>query len=602
MRRISTRQFWLLTALIFLIAASRAIRINDFHLDNDEIWAIWQTMGTPQQIIQWTSPTEHPTYFLLLDAWRQIAGMDPFVLRYLSLLLSLFALAFMYRAIRRRHGHNAGVIAALAYSVFAISQFTSLYTRSYILAYAVLPLALWLIHRYFDKPTILRAVLLSLSLATLYVSTVTIVPVFFLLGLYTLFVYRQQIWRWWLPVLLLLFLTLPDVLTNKLPSVSNHANAPRMFILPPLPTATIEFFDYLTGTPLWFIFLALALITLIFRFRHSFKANRHLILQVIFWGAWIVGVPVLLYVLEPRLGFYTLKRYGWWYVFGIGIFIAISLARLPTYGKRLVVVSLVCLSFIPFRLNNFSYIVTPLSENLKWLRDHLEANDALLIDPNITCNFPEEWDYYTHLYFPDGLRYVDKPQDARRIWYVASQDDASRQVEKELAKDHIPGRYVGPPGCFFRLYEAPPDPVGVLYPNGMRFHGAEIMDGDKPYNGKPVMREGQPFKLHLWWSVDKQVDLDYSVGLSLSLSQVISQWDSAPNIVFPEGAPHETSRWQTGQIYLEERDLQIPYPYGRSGIALNLVLYWFGDNQRLIAPGVARDGTRYLGRIEVVAW
>ncbi len=602
MRRISTRQFWLLTALIFLIATSRAIRINDFHLDNDEIWAIWQTIGTPQQVISWTSPTEHPTYFLLLDAWRQIAGMDPFVLRYLSLLLSLFGLAFMYRTVRRQHGHNAGVIAALAYSVFAISQFTSLYTRSYILAYSALPLALWLIHRYFDKPTILRAVLLSLSLTVLYVSTVTIIPVYSLLGLYTLFIYRQRIWRWWLPVLLLLILTLPDVLSNKLQSVSNHANAPRMFTLPPLPAATIEFFNYLTGTPLWFIFLALALITLIFQFRHTLKINRPRTLQLIFWSLWVVGVPILLYVLEPRLGFYTLKRYGWWYVFGIGIFIAISLARLPTYGKRLVIASLVCLSFIPFRLNNLSYIVTPLSENFKWLRDHLEANDALLIDPNITCNFPEEWDYYTHLYFPNGLRYIDTPQDARRVWYVASQDDASRQVEQELAKDHIPGRYVGPPGCFFRLYEAPPDPVGVLYPNGMRFHGAEIMDGDKPYNGKPVMREGQPFKLRLWWSVDKPVDLDYSVGLMLSLQQVISQWDSAPNIVFPEGAPHETSRWQTGQIYLEERDLQIPYPYGHSGIALNLVLYWFGDNQRLMAPGVARDGTRYLGRIEVVAW
>jgi hypothetical protein len=136
----------------------------------------------------------------------------------------------------------------------------------------------------------------------------------------------------------------------------------------------------------------------------------------------------------------------------------------------------------------------------------------------------------------------------------------------------------------------------------MRFHGAEIMEGDRPFNGTPVMREGQTFKVRIWWSVDKPVDLDYSVSLSLSRVVVESNWDSAPNIVFPQGAPHETSRWQPGQIYVEERDLQIPYPYSRGGLALNLVLYWFGDNQRLIAPGVGADGNRMLKRIEIVAW
>jgi len=102
--------------------------------------------------------------------------------------------------------------------------------------------------------------------------------------------------------------------------------------------------------------------------------------------------------------------------------------------------------------------------------------------------------------------------------------------------------------------------------------------------------------------VDKQVDLDYSISLSLSRVVVESHWDSAPQLVFPEGAPPETSHWQPGQIYVEERDLQIPYPYTKVGLALNLVVYWFGDNKRLFAPGVQADGNRFLKRIEVVAW
>ncbi len=104
--------------------------------------------------------------------------------------------------------------------------------------------------------------------------------------------------------------------------------------------------------------------------------------------------------------------------------------------------TLVALTFFPFRLNNFGFIVTPLGEDLKWLRDHLEANDALMLDTssNLTCSFPEEWDYYTRLYFPQGLRFVDHPEGTRRLWYVASRDPASQQVEKDLAKDYVPGR------------------------------------------------------------------------------------------------------------------------------------------------------------------
>jgi len=316
----------------------------------------------------------------------------------------------------------------------------------------------------------------------------------------------------------------------------------------------------------------------------------------------VVAVPVLLYVLEPRLGFYTLKRYAWWYVFGLAVFIALALVRLPKMGQWVSVGLLGALCFLPFRLNDFSYIVTPLGENLKWLTEHLEAGDALLLDSNLSCNFPEEWDYYTQLYFPTGLRFVDNIADARRVWYVSSQDAESEAFANALVLTHIPGRFVGPPECLFRLYEAPPDSEGILYPNGMRFHGAEIMDGDKPLNGIPVMREGQPFKVRLWWSVDRPVDLDYSVGLTLYRVVEERQWDSAPQIVYPAGAPAETSRWQPGQIYVEERELQIPYPYSRGGLALSMALYWFGDNQRLLAPGVEPNGTLFLKRIEIVAW
>jgi hypothetical protein len=607
MRRLSTRQLWLLTLILLLIAASRVIRINDFKLYNDEIWSIWQTMGTPQQIINWTSPTEHATYFLVLDAWKQLAGMDPFVLRYLSLLLCLPGVVFMYRAINRQHGYLAGITAALAYYAFAVSQFVSLQARSYIFAQIGLPLFLWLCLRYFDHPNWKRAVLLAFSVFLLYVGTITIMPALALLGVYLLIIYRWRIWKGIFPAVLGLLLIAPDLYFNKLLPVQEHSSVSRMYKLPPLPEAWFTFFSYFTSAPpVWYALVIIGIGAVLFggwRKSRSIHLSTQT-LDLIYWFGWLLLVPLILYILDPKLGFFVPTRYGWWYVFGIAIFLGIALTRLPNLGRWFAVLIFVVLLFVPYRLNNYGYIVTALGEDLKWLRDHLEANDALMIDKgeNLDCNFPEEWDYYTRLYFPNGLRFVDQPEGTRRLWYVESRDPASQKVEDDLAKTRVPGRFVGPPGCFFRLYEAPPDPVGVLYPNGMRFHGAEIMDGDKPYNGTPVMREGQPFKVRIWWSVDKQVPLDYSVSLTLSRVQVEGSWDSAPNIVFPENAPHETSQWQPGQIYVEERDLQIPYPYSRGGLALNMIVYWFGDNQRLIAPGVEPDGNRFLKRIEIVAW
>ncbi len=612
MRRLSTRHLWILTLVVLLITASRAIRINDFHLDNDEIWSIWQTMGTPQQIIQWTSPTENPTYFLLLDGWKNLAGMDPFALRYLSLLICLPGVVFMYRALRRQHGHTAGLIAALAYYAFAVSQFTSLQARSYVIAQICLPLFLWLSLRYFDHPNWKRALPLALTLFFLYVGTITIMPALALLGLYLLVIYRWRIWTGLFPAALGVLFIAPDFIFNKLLQVQEHSSVARISKLPPLPQAWFSFFSYFTSAPpIWYILVLVALGTIIFAYwRKSRSADNRRIhfstqtLDVIFWLGWLLLVPLILYVAEPKLGFFTPTRYGWWYVFGVAIFLGITLAKLPNIGRLIVTLTFVVLAFFPFRLNNFGYIVTPLGEDLKWLRDHLEANDALMLDTStkLSCSFPEEWDYYTHLYFPQGLRFVDHPEGTRRLWYVASLDDASQQVGKDLTKNYVAGRFVGPPGCFFRLYEAPPDPVGILYPNGMRFHGAEIMDGDKPYNGTPVMREGQPFKVRIWWSVDKQVDLDYSVSLGLWDTKLETNWDSAPNLVSPENAPHETSRWQPNQIYVEERDLQIPYPYSRGQLALNLIVYWFGDNKRQLPPGANPDGNLFLKLIQVVAW
>lgn len=596
------RSIFLLTLLLLVIAASRFIRIADFRMDTDEIWAVWQTFGSAQQIIQWTSPTETPLYFLLLGGWKAVVGIHPDLLRYLSLLIALPGVALIYRALRRIKGENAGILGMLAYAALAVMTFISLYTRSYVIAYTALPLTLWMLHRYFDKPRFKRAVPLALGILLLYGATVTVALPVALLGVYALLVYGRRIWRGWLPALLALLPALPDLLTNKLQMVGLHAGSERTVNLPPLPGAAVEFFNYFTSaTPIWHGLIIIAVAVMIY---HSTKKSWRLggSKSAFFWLLWIILVPVILYALEAQLGFYNIKRYGWWYGFGIAVFIGLGLVYLPRIGRIISITVLLIVLFIPFTMQPYGYIVTPLGENLRWLSEHWASGDGLLIDPDISCNFPEEWDYYSRVYFPNGLNIVQSPDGVRRLWYANSRNDASRAVEAELLTTHAVGRFVGPPGCLIRLYEAPPNAEGILYENGLRFHGFDIVEADRPRLDFVPLHEGETIRVRLWWSVDEALPLDYSVSLMLQRGDVLAQNDSPPQVIYPEGAPVETSRWTPGQIYIEERTIMLPYPITPGRVGLMMAVYWFGDNVRLKAPGVTEAGLLELKRFPVVAW
>src|SRR5262249_209707 len=137
------QMYWIAAAMLIVVAAGLILRLRAQPMDNDEIWEIWQSFGTPQQIITWTSPSEYPTYNLLLSVWKDLAEFHPYILDYLTILLALPGIAITYRAVRRLSGEWAGILAALAYSVFPISIFMSLQARSYVFVYSALPLALW---------------------------------------------------------------------------------------------------------------------------------------------------------------------------------------------------------------------------------------------------------------------------------------------------------------------------------------------------------------------------------------------------------------------------------------------------------------------------
>ena len=159
---------------------------------------------------------------------------------------------------------------------------------------------------------------------------------------------------------------------------------------------------------------------------------------------------------------------------------------------------------------------------------------------------------------------------------------------------------MGPPGCTFRLYEGPPNPAGILFENGMRFHGADIMDGPNPNTGPLVRREGEPVQLRLWWSVDHNLDLDYSVNTMLTRSgTVYDTVDGPPAAFYPPSAPLETSRWIPGQYYVELRQLRLPFPAARGRYSINMAVYFWVDVVPVPAPGVDENGLLSIAGLSV---
>src|SRR5258708_12697267 len=96
-------------------------------MGTDEIWAIWQTFGTPIQVIRWTPSDWTPVYFLILWGWQHLVGIQPQALHVLSLLVYLLGCAFTYRLMRRLAGDWAGlpVLAVFAALRSTISVHTN---------------------------------------------------------------------------------------------------------------------------------------------------------------------------------------------------------------------------------------------------------------------------------------------------------------------------------------------------------------------------------------------------------------------------------------------------------------------------------------------
>jgi hypothetical protein len=596
------------SVVLLVLAASRIIKFNSLEMNTDEVWSIWQTFGTPEQILRWTPYDWPPLYYLVLGGWKELVGFQPYVLRVFSLLCFLPAVAVLYRIIRRLRDERTALMVVLAFSALGYVLRISTEVRAYMLMIEMLIFAFWFLLRYFDYPSIVRAIPLALTMTIMFYSYLPSVIGFAMLGVYTLVVYPRKVWCWWLPGLIALLLALPLII-DKIPDAAvrlaaTDQDAPKTLIEGIADYfhefTVFEYADY--PVVLWAGIFAVASLTILMRRKFSQSTWAFFL--------WAAGLPVVVYLVNPLFKFSG--HYSMSLMVGIAVWVGWGLAYLPRQLYRLAAFGFLILIFFPFQLHYFDDFWRPLTANFEWLSDRLQPGDVVLIDPNKGVDKYYEWAYASKLYFPNGLQFVTDPEGYRRVWYITFEGKRDPATDEAVRRGRVEREFVGPARFFFRLYEAPPDPVGILFNNGMRFHGIDMLDssGHIALTGPlTTHHDYESFRVRLWWSVDHPLTADYSVGTYLIWrGQLINQVDGAPQTVSleypPNIPPSQTSQWITGRYYIEERELHIPdFPDARPQVIdLDMAVYQWWDNTRISATEVDNNLLLFLKRLFVETW
>ncbi|MBE2193993.1 MAG: glycosyltransferase family 39 protein [Anaerolinea sp.] len=594
---------WAMVIVFLLLFASRITRLNGLNLQKDEVWSVWITLGSLPQTLNWVGYDWPPGHFILLHLWRFLTGISPFAVRVSTILTLLICAALVFRIGRRLFDPRAGILAALAFGGFTYVIFLSTIVRGYFLNLTLWCVALLLAINYFARPSPRRGIILGVALAAMFYVHNTAVMGMAMIGLFTLITSRRPLFKFiplWLPPgLIMALLCLPEAL-SKLDVLRIKRDIVDRFIPYVRPDTRLlnHYLDYVGGQPaLWgaLILIGVALVLDKWRFH-----RRTLAL-----GAWVLAPVALMWVTWNIDAFQA--RHLAWVMVGFAMWIGAGLALLPRPAMIAValVMGLSMFDRLPLDERYETVKRLPFVTLFEELKTHHRNGDALFLDLTCANCIPidaEEWDYFTRAYFPNGgLTFVNLDQlDQRfeRVWYVTFTGKGRDEYRARVSTGRAPGLTFGDEILTFQRYESPPDAVGVLFENGLRFHGAEILnDAGLPL----VWREGDTVTLRLWWSVDQALEYDYSVGAYLWQDGVgvTAQVDAPPQVL---QGPQETSKWTPGSLFVEERILTLPYPLTTGTYPIMLSVYQWWDGTRIIALGVTPDKLLPIGTVYVKSW
>jgi hypothetical protein len=594
-----------LVGVFLILFASRVGRLNTLNLEKDEVWSVWQTLGSIQDTIRWTPFDWSPTYYLLVHIWQTLTGIHPFTLRVSSILVWLVSAALLYRVARRCFGVRAAFLALIAFGGLGYTLFLSTLLRGYIISVALWLAALWVSLDYLPHPDRRRGALLAALLVGMFYIHVTGIYGVAALGAFTLVYFGPRIWRAWVfPALIFTALCLPEALSKVRVIGIKNTQVNTFFPYVEPGTRILNMYRDLVGArpELWAAVFLIAAGMLLDRARRGRAVPALLV--------WLLA-PIPLLWLTAFIDAYN-PRHLAWLLGALALWIGWGLALLPRAAYLALCGVLLAANFDVIPLDRYEVFQrTPLVTSFDTLRQVARASDALLIDPRCSgCPTidPEEWDYFMRAYFPQGgLPLLQPSQSApfrgyRRIWYVAAAGHEDPATLDLLLKDRAPSTQFGAPDLRFRLFELPPESGGgVPFANGMHYYGAEILHLD----GNPgAFHAGETIRVRLFWGADPGLKLDYSIMVGQIDPQapevgVKAHVDGPPA---PIEGPPETSRWQTGRYYVQDLTFTLSYPLKTGEQTLVLAVYQWWDGVRIEAPGLNADRLLTIGSVHIKAY
>lgn len=587
-------------AILLLAAAVRIINAGHWPVWTDEGWSTWAASDHHVDVIlNRVSQDRHPPlYFLSLSAWWTLAGDSRISLRFLSIASGLLATAAVYRIAADWFGRRAGQYAVLLFAILHVAVYYSQEIRHY--GWLVLSVCLMMLFflRYLRRPGVGLLIAYTLSIAfmlySLYIG-VLVLAVQIAIGL--------LIWRgsWqhklaligaWLAALIL-YTPWLVALAQQLNILVGGIDGYPTTLASLLTVSTI-----LLGGQIALTGGLYALGTWHIVERRDTSARWLAQITIVLGG---IGLLALMFVANLRIGLLSARTL---------VFLTPMLMIISGYGLSLITGRT---RYVLAILLVIIVLATP--DFVQPRLDYQAAAQAIAADytPGDLVILETGWDDNAFRYelilalgestepqiirtlpWVDNRGNDDKPvvpqiegifKTYRRVWVVNWLLSSQVMPFLDAGNDgfHRALTLQTPTGQQYQALYADPTVRATLYERWTADDPAFVY-GDLlkllPMSVQNTIAPGSHLPVDLWWTAQKPLPLDYSVGVFImdSSGTVRTQHDGPP-----DGQP--TTQWKPGESHFDRHILTIPSDLPPGDYRIGVQVYWYGDRQPLPVNG-----------------
>jgi mannosyltransferase len=632
------------TILILLLLTAFALRL--YRLDHQEIWGdeAHSVYVASLPLLSTVSPrieTNPPLYHLLLYFWARLTGSSVFALRFLSLVLGVLTVPFVYRLARLAFGVPVGLLAALLCAISPSQVYYSQEARMYALAAFSTALSMFLLATIVSgegghsRPRRFSGNLGGLK--GLWVAYLLATAAAIFTHYYALFVVVAQnvvllaLWRRdrgrlrrWLAIQAAVALSyLPWVLAQR-GFLGGKASARFDELTLPVLSSIVKrsLVAFSVGTtvetpPAYYLTLAFLLLAALGLVAAVTVQTSNLQSPMLLL-AWLVIPLAFAWLVNPIMPFFQ-ERYLLVVAPAFLILVARGLGWMGDRSPWALILGLVFVIFASsFSLHNWffddAYTKGEYGLMMDYVQDHAQQGDLLLLNNPLQEAL---FDYYHppgvsyHLLSRHDLRTEQRADQAlaaltegySRVWLVmfgyAEQYDPNHLAERWLSDNGYRSSYRSFLGAYLTLYVMSPD--DAVLP--MQHTVAANLDHKTLLMGYGLgaqeMEAGGALRLTLYWQALAEMDRRYTVFTHLldADNRVVAQMDSEPL-----GGTHPTTEWQLGEIVRDNYGLVIAPDTPPGEYLLEVGMYYLPTLERLPVldtSGNVEDDRVVLGSVVV---